>query len=115
MRYEGKHQYFKRWARIMGNFRNIPKTLAMHHQRNLCYELAGGASYLHSPTLTGPGKLKPVYIHMYALMYIVNILLHVLLLYNITAASKCNSGTLMYSQELKAMYPNITEDATLYK
>lgn len=60
MRYEGKHRYFKRWAKIMGNFKNIAKTLAMHHQRNLCYELVGGTSYLHSATTTGPGKLKKI-------------------------------------------------------
>lgn len=53
-------RYFKRWAKIMGNFKNIAKTLAMHHQRNLCYELVGGTSYLHSATTTGPGKLKKI-------------------------------------------------------
>lgn len=57
MRYEGKHRYFKRWAKITGNFKNIAKCLAMHHQKHLCYDLASGAPYLHSETLTGPGKL----------------------------------------------------------
>ena len=55
MRYEAKHHYFKRWATIMGNYKNIPKTLAMHHQRYLCYHLADNA-FLTKQTSVGPGK-----------------------------------------------------------
>ena len=32
MRYEAKHRYFKRLASFMGNFTNVPYTLAARHQ-----------------------------------------------------------------------------------
>jgi len=44
MRYEAKHHYFKRWATIMRNYKNIPKTLALHYQRYICYQLAGNSN-----------------------------------------------------------------------
>ena len=56
MRYEAKHRYFKRWAGIMGNFKNIPKTLAAHHQRYMCYKLLQ-ANYLTTPASTGPSTV----------------------------------------------------------
>ena len=58
MRYEAKHRYFKRWSNIMGNFKNIAKTLAMHHQKYICYHLlkSENSSFLSSPPLVGPGK-----------------------------------------------------------
>lgn len=58
MRYEAKHQYFKRWSNIMGNFKNIAKTLAMHHQKYICYQLLKSekGSFLSSPPSVGPGE-----------------------------------------------------------
>ena len=59
MRYEAKHQYFKRWATIMGNFKNIAKTLVIHHQKYLCYQFAGmmdNHSYLRASFIVGPSK-----------------------------------------------------------
>ena len=56
MRYEAKHRYFKRWAKVMGNFKNIPKTMASHHQRLLCYQLSSN-SYLSSKVSVGPGTV----------------------------------------------------------
>lgn len=37
MRYEAKHSFFKRSAQSMGNFNNIPYSLAMRHQHLQCY------------------------------------------------------------------------------
>ena len=37
MRYEAKHQYFKRLAGFMGNFTNVAYTLAERHQAQMCY------------------------------------------------------------------------------
>ena len=54
MRYEAKHRYFKRWCSIMGNFKNIAKTLANHHQKYLCYLLSTN-SFLSPTTSIGPG------------------------------------------------------------
>ena len=38
MRFEGKHQYFKRIANQVCNFRNIAYSLAKRHQLRLCWE-----------------------------------------------------------------------------
>ena len=40
MRYEAKHAYFKRLAQSMGNFINLPYSLAMRHQQLQCYYAA---------------------------------------------------------------------------
>ena len=37
MRYEAKHSYFKGLAHAMGNFLNLPYSLAMRHQQLRCY------------------------------------------------------------------------------
>ena len=39
MRFEGKHQYFKRVAQQLCNFRNVALSLARRHQMRLCWEL----------------------------------------------------------------------------
>lgn len=36
MRYEAKHQMFKRHAQVCCNFKNIPKTMARVHQITQC-------------------------------------------------------------------------------
>ena len=56
MRYEAKHCYFKKWAKITGNYKNISKSLAMHHQKYLCYKLADTTNFLTPTTSVGPGK-----------------------------------------------------------
>lgn len=71
MRYEAKHWYFKRWANIMGNFKNIPKTLAMQHQRYLCYQLAesGAKSSCLTPTISAgpdtPTRINVCHVHVH--------------------------------------------------
>lgn len=62
MQYEAKHRYLKRWAMVMGNFK---KTLAMHHQRYMYYQLlqtsTGGDSQYLAPTFSaGPGNTDSV-------------------------------------------------------
>ena len=37
MRFEAKHGYFKRLAQSLGNFINLPHSLAMRHQHLQCY------------------------------------------------------------------------------
>lgn len=37
MRFEAKHAYFKGLAQSLGNFINLPHSLAMRHQHLLCY------------------------------------------------------------------------------
>ncbi|XP_013413276.1 uncharacterized protein LOC106175700 [Lingula anatina] len=43
MRFEGKHNFFKRIAHVTCNFKNIPKTMALRHQTDLSCRL-----YAHS-------------------------------------------------------------------
>lgn len=55
MRYEAKHRYFKRLASFMGNFTNVPYTLAARHQNQQCYLLSGMANetFLQKQTVVG--------------------------------------------------------------
>ncbi len=55
MRYEAKNKYFKKWAKITGNFKNVAKTAATHHQRYMCYHMASKEFPL-SRVVVGPGK-----------------------------------------------------------
>ena len=54
MRYEAKHAYFKTLAQTIGNFINIPFTLAMRHQHLRCYLSTAGQD---SEIQTGPGRM----------------------------------------------------------
>ncbi len=39
MRFEAKHNWFKRLAHQLGNFTNLPYTLSMRYQQLQCYQL----------------------------------------------------------------------------
>ncbi|EDO28047.1 predicted protein [Nematostella vectensis] len=60
MRYEAKHHYFKRTAILLGNWINLPFSLAKRHQEGLCYRLqtAGGglSTFIEKGIENGPGK-----------------------------------------------------------
>ncbi len=55
MRYEAKHRYFKRMSHVVNNFKNIPKSLSIHHQRLMCYLMSDRGSYLVSENSFGKG------------------------------------------------------------
>lgn len=55
MRYEAKHSYFKKLAQNVGNFINIPWTLAMRHQLWQCYQWLNSDSLPHDKPEVGPG------------------------------------------------------------
>ena len=55
MRYEAKHKYFKKTAQIVGNFKNIEKTVATRHQRYMCYEMTCTTGFLGGEHSFGPG------------------------------------------------------------
>ena len=59
MRYEAKHTYFKGLAQAMGNFINLPYSLAMRHQFLQCYNNATDADTLGNQFAVGPGMLLP--------------------------------------------------------
>ncbi len=54
MRCEAKHRYFKQIAKVIGNFKNIAKTVAQRHQRYMCYVLSNPSDYLKSEQVLGP-------------------------------------------------------------
>ena len=58
MRFKAKHERLKRLATSLGNFTNIPWTLALHHQLRQCYEISGsrhGHPPIEKPLEVGPG------------------------------------------------------------
>lgn len=55
MRYEAKHAYFKGLAQSMGNFINLPYSLAMRHQYLQCYLSANTHELPGSDLEVGPG------------------------------------------------------------
>ncbi|XP_028407455.1 uncharacterized protein LOC114530067 [Dendronephthya gigantea] len=59
MRYEAKHHYFKKLSTIIGNFTNLPYTLAMRHQQWISYKLNSSGNYessfLEKGIEIGPG------------------------------------------------------------
>jgi len=59
MRYEAKHAYFKSLPHSMGNFINLPYTLAMRHQHYLCYGHATSDAE-RCQLNVGPGKSRHV-------------------------------------------------------
>ena len=58
MRFEGKHQYFKKLARNICNFKNVCYTLAKRHQLRQCWELSS-LDVLHQNTYTESERLLP--------------------------------------------------------
>lgn len=60
MRFEAKHSHFKSLSYLMGNFTNLPYSLAMRHQQLQCYEKSTGFKASH--LTVGPGKLMVFFV-----------------------------------------------------
>ena len=58
MRYEAKHSYFKQLARVIGNFKNMPKSLANRHQHYMCYLMMEPSTYMKAQISYTGGKLS---------------------------------------------------------
>ena len=56
MRYEAKHNYFKKLGTNVGNYINISWTLAMRHQYLQCYYNIAANSLFDENIEIGPGK-----------------------------------------------------------
>ena len=56
MRFEAKHRYFKKMSISLGNFKNVPLTLAERHQNRQCYMKYN----LCKPTECGAGNFLVV-------------------------------------------------------
>ena len=55
MRFEAKHSYFKQLARSLGNFINLPYSLASRHQQYQCYLNVDSAPNSVDDIQVGPG------------------------------------------------------------
>ena len=55
MRYEAKHSYFKKLAQSMGNYINLPYSLAMRHQLLECYNNLDSQTISGEDLEVGPG------------------------------------------------------------
>ena len=53
MRYETKHKYFKKIAMLIGNFKNVEKTVAYRHQRAMCHKMTCCTHFLGGNTAYG--------------------------------------------------------------
>ena len=72
MRMEGKNSYFKKISRI-GNFKNLPLSIAKRHQKLLCAQLQGTFfSFNHLEC----GPCKCALIGIFILSFHVNILMY---------------------------------------
>ena len=58
MRYEAKHSYFKKLAQNVGNFINVPWTLATRHQLRQCYHWLNTDTLPHAKPEVGPGTVN---------------------------------------------------------
>ena len=56
MRYEAKHSYSKRIAQSMGNYINLPYSLAIRHQHLECYNSMNASLECGNQMEVGPGK-----------------------------------------------------------
>ena len=94
MRYEAKNNYFKQIAHVVGNFKNIAKTVAIRHQRLSCYYLLDDNLFLGNDITTGKGKYFNVRVYM---AYSISPLLETL----------CQISSLPYSDKINI--PGTTE------
>ena len=56
MRFEAKHSLLKQMSHVIKNFKNIPKSLAYHHQRQMCYRMEDSTTFLDLKESHGSGK-----------------------------------------------------------
>lgn len=56
MRFEAKHSYFKKLTQNIGNFINLPYTLALRHEKYQCYYRQNADEYKVGNVDVGPGK-----------------------------------------------------------
>ena len=60
MRFEAKHHYFNYLAKLLGNFKNIPKLLRTVARGICSYILANPSAYLVDTVDSGPGNCYTV-------------------------------------------------------
>lgn len=76
MRYEAKHSFFKKLSSIIGNYINLPLTMAKRHQHLQCYRMVCPEKFLHKDLTFGKGT-SSMYVHIYVQVWH----LHIVILY----------------------------------
>ena len=61
MRFEGRHKLFKRLTSVMGNYINIPKSLANRYQEYQCYYLLNNDNYFRQETVIGKSESSCIF------------------------------------------------------
>ena len=56
MRMESKNSYFKQAAQVGGNYKNIPYSVAKHHQKLMCGYLQRNTFFSFEELECGPSK-----------------------------------------------------------
>ena len=68
MRFEAKHSYFKKLAKVIGNFTNVAQTLSYRHQHWMCYKLltsnANLGTFIEKGVQVGPGNFYKICLHL---------------------------------------------------
>ena len=64
MRFEAKHSYLKKLTQNIGNFINLPYTLALQHQKLQCYHGMNQSDYSSGIVSHGPGMHVTIHIHI---------------------------------------------------
>ena len=59
MRYEAKHSYFKSLSHTLGNYTNLPYSVAMRYQQYVCCTHSGKEECQDDHITTGPDKAIP--------------------------------------------------------
>lgn len=71
MRFEAKHSYFKKLTQNIGNFINLPYTLALRHEKYQCYYRMNVNEYRDGIVDVGPGNCimcfaqLPFFVHVH--------------------------------------------------
>ena len=79
MRFEAKHSYFKKMANTLGNYKNLPKSLASRHQHLVSYQMSNperfGRYYIADAVKTSEGVYKnsSTYVYHWHALYILYI------------------------------------------
>ena len=70
MCYEAKHAYFKSLSQSLGNFINLPYTLATRHQQHQCYLNTTKQQTVTTQLKVGPGRSIVILRNANVLLYV---------------------------------------------
>ena len=99
MRYEAKHSFFKHLARVIHNFKNVPKTVALRHQNYMCLHLYNKKTYLQASHEYSSG---------------IDVLYPITFNTPLTLGNPVTVGSLEFSEQLLIAVSELTEDSIVH-